>query len=97
MKSHSSMIVPTTSGKKKKMRPFEIHLRAIGHWAAQLPEYEWTQGSPPQDNVDVWFAVKTRTGRILTGKTRAFRGSHLHWIAKQPKYGPVVAYVSIGD
>jgi hypothetical protein len=80
----------------EQMRPEEHHLQALGVWAKELPASAWKPGPPPQTD-GVYFAVKTRTGRILTGRAKAFCPRHLRLVAELPKFGPVIAYVEAGD
>lgn len=72
------------------------HLSSIGKWAVSLPAHAWKPG-PPGVVAGAYVAVRTTTGKILTGKSRAFRPASLRLIASMPKYGPVVAWVEVGD
>jgi hypothetical protein len=77
------------------MRQVEQHLAAIGNWAESLPPIAW-KPLPISDSAQ-YVAVKTETGRILTGRRTAFRPEGLRRIADMPKYGVAVAWVEAGD
>jgi hypothetical protein len=79
------------------MREKEKHLQAIGDWAGTLPPEAWTPGAPTDESKERFFAVKTQTGRILTGTGRAFRIINCWKIAAQPKYGPITHFMEAGD
>lgn len=84
------------------MREREKHMQAIGNWAGTLPEEAWTPGAPLLDSMDYqrpyrFFAVKTETGRILSGTGLAFRPENCQKMAAMPKYGRVTHHVEVGD
>ena len=72
------------------------HWNAMYNWAKQVPAENWTTGPPPT-KPGTYYAVKTETGRILVGGSRAFVAWKLSEIARNPKYGRIVAHLEIGD
>lgn len=70
-------------------------LQAISDWAKTVPFNIWIAG-PPLDYKRM-VAVRTATGRILTGHTRAFCQENIRRIESMPKYGKVVAHLLAGE
>jgi hypothetical protein len=66
-------------------------------WAGRQPPSAWAPGHPPKAPVkDMHVAVRTETGRILTGTLMAFyRGAE--WIEAQAKYGRIIEWIPFGD
>jgi hypothetical protein len=84
------------NAKEKQDARTRLHA-GIACWAAQLSKSAWKPGLPPQKNGNPYVAVKTETGRILVGKSRAFRPEWLDIVTCQGKYGRVIAYVVLNE
>jgi hypothetical protein len=74
-----------------------LYLGAV--WAGSLPESDWTPGDPPMVNeLGFFVAVKTKSGRILTGPLKGFAEyGHLLALPGSEKYGEIVAWVPLGE
>ena len=76
--------------------PNTKHLDRVAAWAATVPPEQWVAGPPPQGEKYI-YAVRTATGRVLTGTTLAFGPRPLQYIEALPKYGKVLFHIVVGD
>jgi len=78
----------------ERMLPDTLLLQKIGDWAALLPESAWTPGVPPINPLYLdLVAVRTSTGKILSGRVDAFGGRMLERIERYTNCGVVIAWV----
>lgn len=79
----------------RRLGPVERKLQAACEWANEGSP--WIPGLPTYLEQDLVYVVRTTTGRILSGKGRAFSGKNLRRIVAERKYGEVVAWMPIGE
>jgi hypothetical protein len=66
-------------------------LHRIGKWAEGLRSYRWNPMSLADFTPHYFYAIKTDTGRILSGTGFSFRAKALEVI--EPSYGRIVGWV----
>ena len=78
--------------------PQEEFLRLGGLWADLQDESAWTPGRPPKVTGEVGFhvAVRTETGRTLTGTLNAF-AIGADKVEASPMYGKIVRWIPFGE
>ena len=68
-----------------------------GAWAGMQPDFAWASGRPPKAYVNGFYvAIKTETGRIMTGTLNCF-AKCADTLEADPKYGQIKQWIPFGE
>ena len=87
-----------TNPAAKPRSPREEFLKVGGDWAEMQPNSAWADGRPPlvHNEFGFYVAVRTETGRVLTGCLNVFAtGSDR--IEASPRYGKIIQWIPFGE